>query len=160
MNVRPAAARDLPALLALEHSSPTAAGWSAAEYERLLLAPAPGRVALAAEEEGAVVAFLVAREVEGEWELENLAVEPGARRRGVGSRLLAAFLELARSRGARAIHLEVRESNRAARAFYEKWGFLPSGRRPTYYAQPPEDALIYSISFPPGRGGPALPENG
>jgi ribosomal protein S18 acetylase RimI-like enzyme len=44
--------------------------------------------------------------------------------------------------------LEVRESNRAARAFYEKWAFLEGARRPGYYKDPKEDAILYRLGFP------------
>ena len=49
--------------------------------------------------------------------------------------------------GAAAVFLEVRESNRAARALYEKWAFLESGRRRGYYKDPEEDAILYRIDF-------------
>ena len=50
-------------------------------------------------------------------------------------------------RGAGAVFLEVRESNRAARALYEKWAFLESGRRRGYYKDPEEDAILYRLDF-------------
>ena len=62
-----------------------------------------------------------------EWEIENIAVAGRARRRGLGTRLLGEFLDLAQSRGAEAVFLEVRESNLAARRLYEKWAFVESG---------------------------------
>jgi ribosomal-protein-alanine N-acetyltransferase len=46
-------------------------------------------------------------------------------------------------RDAQLIHLEVRPSNKAARALYQRWGFRESGRRPGYYHSPPEDAILY-----------------
>ena len=48
----------------------------------------------------------------------------------------------------KAIFLEVRESNRAAKALYEKWAFTEEGRRKAYYTDPEEDALILKFSFP------------
>ena len=77
----------------------------------------------------------------------NIAVAGPARRRGLGTRLLGEFLDLARARGADAVFLEVRESNRAARALYEKWAFLECGRRRRYYQDPDEDAILYRIGF-------------
>ena len=50
-------------------------------------------------------------------------------------------------RGAKAVFLEVRESNYAARALYEKWAFVESGRRRRYYQDPNEDAILYRIDF-------------
>ena len=105
------------------------------------------RVALIIEAESAVQGFLVARVVDTEWEIENIAVSGPARRRGLGTRLLGEFLDWARGEGALAVFLEVRESNRAARALYEKWAFVESGRRPRYYREPEEDAIIYRLCF-------------
>lgn len=158
VRIRPATPGDLRAILALERASPTAARWGTALYEELLRAPASGRVALVAEQasgEADVIAFLVARQVEREWEVENIAVNESSRRQGVGSLLLGAFLDLARRSASEAIFLEVRESNHAARALYEKWRFVLSGRRPAYYSAPQEDALVYRLSFPA-----ALSKNG
>jgi ribosomal-protein-alanine N-acetyltransferase len=52
-------------------------------------------------------------------------------------------LAQARHAQGEAIFLEVRESNAAARAFYEKLGFEQMGRRKGYYADGLEDAIIY-----------------
>jgi [ribosomal protein S18]-alanine N-acetyltransferase len=102
-------------------------------------------VALIIQEEACVHGFVVARAVGGEWEIENIAVSGQARKRGLGTRLLGELLDLARARGAEAVFLEVRESNRAARALYEKWSFLESTRRTHYYHDPEEDAILYRM---------------
>ena len=107
----------------------------------------PERVALVIEEDTDIQGFLVARTVEREWEIENIAVAGLARRRGLGTRLLGEFLDLVRGRGAESVFLEVRESNRAARALYEKWAFVEAGRRPCYYRDPEEDAVMYRLLF-------------
>jgi len=62
--------------------------------------------------------------------------------------MVGEFINLAKIIGAKAIFLEVRESNRAARALYEKWAFTEEGRRKSYYKDPEEDALILKFSFP------------
>jgi [ribosomal protein S18]-alanine N-acetyltransferase len=62
--------------------------------------------------------------------------------------LLGAFLDLVREHGGKQVFLEVRESNHAARALYEKWAFVESGRRKMYYHDPPEDALVLRFSSP------------
>ncbi|HXE90373.1 MAG TPA: ribosomal protein S18-alanine N-acetyltransferase [Terriglobales bacterium] len=149
MPVRPATVADLPAMLAIERASPTAAHWPEAEYRRLFAEePTQPRLALVAEEDTSVVGFVVARGVAGEWELENLVVAASVRRRGLGSLLLEALLYRLRALGAAAVFLEVRESNQTARRLYERHGFLSSGRRRAYYQDPPEDALLYRLAFP------------
>ncbi|MFZ0804404.1 MAG: GNAT family N-acetyltransferase, partial [Terriglobales bacterium] len=62
-------------------------------------------------------------------------------------RLLGEFLSRARSRGATAVFLEVRQSNSAARHLYEKWAFRESGLRPAYYRNPDEAAIAYRLDF-------------
>lgn len=74
--------------------------------------------------------------------ITNLAVHPDYRRRGVGRRLLAALERLAARLGARRMTLEVRPSNAAALHLYRRSGFEVRGRRPHYYADSDEDALI------------------
>ena len=135
-------------MLALERHAATAAHWSEAEYERIFAAASPGprRLALVIEEEQPV-GFLVACCLGPEWEIENIAVAGPARRRGLGTRLLGRLLDQAHRQGALSVFLEVRESNVAARALYEKWAFVLSGRRKAYYSDPQEDALTYRFSF-------------
>lgn len=147
LSIRPATAADLPAMMALEKHAATAAHWSAAQYEALFRTSDPGRVALIMQEASGLQGFVIARVVGEEWEVENIAVAGPARRRGLGTRLLGELLDLARARGAAAVFLEVRESNPAARALYEKWAFLESGRRPRYYKDPDEDAILYRLDF-------------
>ena len=68
-----------------------------------------------------------------------------ARRRGLGTRLLHELFGVLRRQGGRALFLEVRESNAAARALYEKCWFVEVGRRPRYYLEPLEDAVMYRL---------------
>jgi [ribosomal protein S18]-alanine N-acetyltransferase len=143
-SIRAAAVGDLPGMMALEKHAATAAHWSAAQYEELFRGSS--RVALIMEEAG-LQGFVIARVVGGEWEIENIAIADPARRRGLGTRLLGEFLDLARAQNAAAVFLEVRESNQAARALYKKWAFVESGCRPGYYKDPGEDAILYRLDF-------------
>ena len=148
VRVRPAAEADLPRLVEIASHSATAAHWSPGEYHKLF-APETlqNRLALVAEEDTHLVGFIVASQIGPEWEIENIAVMGAARRRGLGTRLLGEFIRLVQDGGGREIFLEVRESNLAARAVYEKWAFVEAGRRKQYYDDPPEDALIFKFSF-------------
>ncbi|MGC2181792.1 MAG: ribosomal protein S18-alanine N-acetyltransferase [Terriglobales bacterium] len=147
LSIRSAASADLPAMMALEKHAVTAAHWSAQQYEVLFRASEPGRVTQVIEDESGLQGFVIARAVDREWEIENIAIAGPARRRGLGTHLLGELLDLARARGADAVFLEVRESNRAARALYEKWAFLEGGRRRGYYKDPEEDAILYRLGF-------------
>ena len=143
MPVRTATAADIPLLLRLERDSPTAAHWSETHYHSIFAQAA--RLALIVDELG----FLIAHGIDGEWEIENILVAGQARRRGLASELMRAFLERVGGQGPELIFLEVRESNLPARAFYEKWGFEQKGRRSHYYRDPDEDALTYRLGSSP-----------
>lgn len=145
MQTRPATPGDIPAMMAVEKHAVTASHWSVQQYEALFSETGPNHVALVIEEDSAIQGFLVARSVEREWEIENIAVAGPARRRGLGSGLLGEFLDLVRQHGAESVFLEVRESNRAARALYEKWAFVEAARRESYYREPEEDAVVYRL---------------
>jgi ribosomal-protein-alanine N-acetyltransferase len=147
MRIRRATLADIPALMALEKHAATAAHWSLQQYETAFSAEAPSRVVLILEKEAGVQAFITGRALGEEWEIENIAVAGPVRRRGLGTRLLGEFLDLARGGGAKAVFLEVRESNLAARRLYEKWAFVESGRRTRYYRGPEEDAMVYRLGF-------------
>ena len=147
LSIRPASATDLPAMMALEKRAATAAHWSGEQYQALFRGSDPGRVALVMQEESGLQGFVIARVLDDEWEIENIVIAGPARRRGLGTRLLGELLDLARGQGAAAVFLEVRESNHAARALYEKWAFLESGHRRRYYRHPEEDAILYRLGF-------------
>jgi ribosomal-protein-alanine acetyltransferase len=139
----------------LERESATAAHWSRQQYADALATSDPQsveRVVLIAEDEGAgveseIFGFLVAQRVDVEWELENIVVANGVRRRGTGTLLLMELITRARAAGGCAIFLEVRESNQAARAFYRKMGFEETGARSLYYASPAENAVLYRLKL-------------
>jgi ribosomal-protein-alanine N-acetyltransferase len=131
--------------MALEKHAAAAAHWSREQYEKALGSDV--RSVLVLEERFGVEGFLVGRRVDAEWEVENVAIASSARRRGLGTRLVGEFLNLARTRGAQSIYLEVRESNRGARRLYEKWAFVESGRRKSYYRDPEEDAVLYRLDL-------------
>jgi ribosomal-protein-alanine N-acetyltransferase len=74
--------------------------------------------------------------------INNVAIRPPLRGRGIGTALLHHVLAEARRLGAKRATLEVRASNDAARRLYERLGFYVAARRPDYYTNPVEDALI------------------
>lgn len=78
------------------------------------------------------IGFSLVRTVADESELLLIAVLPDQHRRGVGTLLLEAFLDSARSAGLARVHLEVRDGNPAI-GMYQAAGFSPVGRRRNYY---------------------------
>lgn len=78
----------------------------------------------------------------GEASLYTLTVSPKARRTGAGGALLRESMEALRGEGAETAFLEVRASNAGAIALYEQAGFVADGRRPRFYQNPTEDAVL------------------
>ena len=76
--------------------------------------------------------------------IDNIAVFPFARNKGVGKMLLTALEEKAKETEACFITLEVRSGNTVARNLYEKFGFINQGTRKNFYDNPKEDAVIYT----------------
>ena len=134
-------------MMALEKHAATAAHWTVEQYEVVFRASSLDRLAMLIEEESQVQGFVIARVVGEEWEIENMAIAGPARRRGLGTRLFGELLDLARAKGVRAVFLEVRESNLPAIALYRKLGFSTVGRRPHYYRQPDESAILLHLKI-------------
>jgi ribosomal-protein-alanine N-acetyltransferase len=97
---------------------------------------------LASYEEGPPVGFCSFWRVLDELHINNLAVLPDFRHRGVGSELLQFVLREGAALGALRATLEVRRSNTPALMLYERFGFTVAGIRRDYYTNPQEDALI------------------
>jgi len=85
----------------------------------------------------------------GEAHLLNLSVAAARQRSGHGSALLKEVMRLARGRGAQHMFLEVRPSNLAGKALYERFGFHEVAVRPGYYPAHAgrEDALVLTLAL-------------
>lgn len=81
----------------------------------------------------------------GEIHLMNLAVRPEERGKGFGRYLLTKMIERGTVDGSQVVWLEVRPSNQRARALYEKAGFTEMARRPRYYRDTKEDAILMAL---------------
>ncbi len=97
---------------------------------------------LVAEEDGIVAGYIGSQSVLPESDVMNVAVNPAFRRRGIAEALVSALCRELKQAGNETLTLEVRASNGPAIALYEKLGFAQIGRRPNYYRNPKEDALI------------------
>jgi [ribosomal protein S18]-alanine N-acetyltransferase len=130
---------DSVAIAELESRSAGAAKWGEAAYRNI---GADRITGWAAARENVLKGFILVRTLTDEMEILNLAVEPDARRKGTGARLLACAIEEAKRANVKHVYLEVRESNSAARGLYASAGFTEQGRRKKYYSQPVADALL------------------
>jgi len=142
MRVRPMTAADLRPAMEIAAGLQEAPRWADSAYLAAVDPEAlPRRIALAAEDP--------------ERGVETIAVAVESQRRGVGRRLMAALEAELKRKGVQKLHLEVRASNWAAQVFYRALGFEETGRRPLYYADPVEDAVLMRLSLEcasPGLG--------
>jgi ribosomal-protein-alanine N-acetyltransferase len=147
MRLRPGAPEDIPSMIVLERQSPSAAHWSVDSYRQVFDQGIAVRIVLVVDDEGSIRGFLIARTAGEECELENIIVASSSQRCGLGSKLIQELIAIARSQRTPGIFLEVRDSNVAARSLYEKCGFTISGRRKSYFTDPAEDAVLYTLTF-------------
>ena len=89
-----------------------------------------------------VIGYICAEQILEECHILDLAVHPDFRRMKIATSLAEDVMEEMRRRGGRSVYLEVRISNAAAKALYERLGFRVAGMRKDYYALPVEDAMI------------------
>ncbi len=135
---------DLPEVLAIESLS-FSEPWTEEMFVHELSSGGITNHLVARADEGSgphIVGYLCAWIVSGELHINNIAVHPGYRRRGVASHLLEEILRRAKVIGATAGYLEVRASNEAAKAMYLQYDFKLVGRRRNYYDHPREDAIV------------------
>jgi ribosomal-protein-alanine N-acetyltransferase len=170
--IRPLAAADLDAIVAIATASREAPLWKPSDYA-LFVAGTPGpnphllRAGFVAQANSAAApvlgfacATLLRDGQENRAELDTVAVLPAARRQGIGGGLMGGVLAWAAAEGARHVSLEVRASNAAALALYGRYGFCVEGRRAGYYADPQEDALLLGrLVTPESSSGPISTEN-
>jgi ribosomal-protein-alanine N-acetyltransferase len=129
--IRRAVESDLPAIAGIQRASPEAAQWSVSDYL--------GHDCWVATVGDRLAGYLVCRAVaEDEREVLNIAVHPEFRRSGIARALLEAECD----RNLSYYFLEVRASNKTARAFYSVMGFTEAGVRPAYYEDPPESGIV------------------
>ncbi len=151
-----ATAQDAPALADLErrcHSHP----WTIAHFERSIGGGPGGRRVLVLRGSdhplGGILAYCAVESVLDEAHIHNLAVRPDLRRRRLGLWLLRQTLDILARQGTRSFLLEVRASNQPALALYGGLGFGEVGRRPGYYRDPLEDAIVlqFGLAPPPAK---------
>jgi ribosomal-protein-alanine N-acetyltransferase len=139
--IRRARPEDAPRLAEILEDSPETVKWLPADTATdTSLA---GTLLLVSESPQEITGFLLARQAADEAEILNIAVRRANRRTGVATALLLYALKELRARNATRLFLEVRQSNAPAIAFYCRHGFCQVGKRPAYYRQPSEAALVF-----------------
>jgi ribosomal-protein-alanine N-acetyltransferase len=154
--IRPAKAADLAEVILLERENVTAPHWSAADYAALLRPERGVRRCLYIASEGLelggfAVGSAAGTRPDAEAELETVVVRKRLRRQGLGSALCRAVMEWSHREGAAVISLEVRAASPWALRLYGGLGFVATGRRPGYYRNPTDDAVIMRCALAGGR---------
>lgn len=139
--LRPAVEGDLRDVVRIEKLC-FADPWTEESFRRLLAGQPAIFLVAAVPPNSAIIGYAIAFSIDEDAEVLNVAVEPSFRGKGLAGQMLDAVLIQLRARGVRTAFLEVRESNRAARALYGSRGFTEIGRRVRYYRKPVEDALV------------------
>ena len=138
--LRPMSLEDVPQVAAIDRAS-FPLPWSEASF-RSELDRNPAAHMIVAASQRRVAGYAGFWLVVDEAHLSTLAVHPDSRRQGLGDRLLREAMRVAVAHGAEMMTLEVRPSNTVARRLYEKRGFREVGRRPRYYKDNLEDAIL------------------
>jgi len=129
--IRPANSKDVDELLRLENACFEHDRLSRTDFRNALRASRA--LLLVHSEGGRLTAYALLRMKGRQGHLHSLAVDPAARRGGLGRRLIAAAEAAARERGARHMQLELREDNGAAEALYASLGYRHHGTWLAYY---------------------------
>ena len=150
VDVVPATADQAEACAAL-HEKSFKTAWDAASLARLIGADAATSLIAVTGPQHQVIGLVLAFSAVDEAEILTLAVDPGWRRLGIGTRLIDTLIERLAEIGIRELFLEVAAGNDAARRLYRSLRFAETGRRRGYYADGddgPEDAVILRRSIP------------
>jgi ribosomal-protein-alanine N-acetyltransferase len=142
MNIRLMSAADLASVAQLDQIS-FSQPWPPAAFQLELINT--NARCWVTDSDGVVVAALVLWRVLDEAHIATIAVHPDFRQRGIGKALLQAGMDAAYEEGARIYHLEVRDGNLPARKMYADFGFEVVGRRPGYYKDNGEDAILLTL---------------
>ena len=137
--IRPMEISDVPEAARLEEET-FSMPWKESDFIEMI--EAPYAHFYVADHDGRIVGIIGLRDLSGEGEITNVAVNNDFKRRGIGSLLVSKVIEESTKFGIGDLTLEVRASNEAAIRLYDKFGFKSEGIRPGFYEKPVEDALI------------------
>ncbi|MFC1868362.1 ribosomal protein S18-alanine N-acetyltransferase [Thermodesulfobacteriota bacterium] len=95
----------------------------------------------------AVLGYICCWMFDSEIQVINFAVHPAERGQRLGQLIMTSMIETGISKGVKRLWLEVRPSNAAAKGLYTKLGFHEIGRRPRYYTETNEDAIVMALEL-------------
>ena len=139
---------DLDRVMEIADSTKNAPNWRREAYLAAIdPAGSPRRVSMVAESSSDLAGFAIASLNLPEAELETIVSAVPFQRRGVARNLVDFVVKYLRTEAVSEVLLEVRASNLQALAFYRAVGFVESGKRPRYYAEPVEDAILMRLDL-------------
>jgi ribosomal-protein-alanine N-acetyltransferase len=147
LSVRSYEPHDIAAILALERECATAPQWGEGFWRGHFPGDAALRGVIVAEMDEQVHGYVVVAQAVGIAELQSVVVSADMRQQGLGLALCERAMQWARKCGAKSIELEVRGSNVAALGLYRRLGFVEQGKRPKYYRDPEEDAVLMAAQL-------------
>jgi len=139
MIVRPMDSKDLDSVLALERDS-FHEPWTVQHFQ-YELKENPYGFTFVGEQDGTILGFINFWIMFEQATINQIAVVPKYRHRGIGAVLMEDALMRMKKAGVSQINLEVRVSNKIAQAFYKKFEFKEALLKPQYYHDG-EDALL------------------
>ena len=142
--IRKMTLEDVPGVIDLDQKS-FSLPWPERSF-RYELTANPASRCWVAELDGRIVGMIVVWLILDEAHVATIATHPDFRRQGIGTQLLAHALRHLMDEGARSSFLEVRESNTGAQDMYRKFGYEATGRRPRYYRDNNEDAILMNLA--------------
>ncbi|MBN2724898.1 MAG: ribosomal protein S18-alanine N-acetyltransferase [Deltaproteobacteria bacterium] len=119
--------------------------WSRDAFISELSIPHSFSVGIKSRKYNSILAFAVFWLIDDEVHILNIAVNPQFRKKGLARYLLSSIITQAKSVLCKFVFLEVRPSNKSALALYESMNFVFVGKRPGYYSDTGEDALLYTL---------------
>jgi ribosomal-protein-alanine N-acetyltransferase len=144
LTIRKMTLEDMPSIIDLDQKS-FSLPWPERSFRFELTANSASRCWVA-ELDGKIVGMIVVWLIVDEAHVATIATHPDFRRQGIGTKLLSHALRLMMEEGAVSSFLEVRESNFGAQEMYRKFGYEVSGRRPRYYKDNNEDAILMNLA--------------
>lgn len=141
--IRKMTLEDVPGVIELDQKS-FSLPWPERSF-RFELSANPASRSWVAELDGKIVGMIVVWLVLEEAHVATLATHPDYRRQGIGTKILSHALLHLMEEGAHSSFLEVRESNLSAQNMYRKFGYETTGRRPRYYKDNNEDAILMNL---------------
>jgi ribosomal-protein-alanine N-acetyltransferase len=143
IEIRKMTVEDIPEVVEIDRSSFTLP-WTERSFQYEVTENGAARCWVT-EVDGQVAAMLVLWVIVDEAHIATIATHPKFRRRGFAKKMLIKSLVSAREEGVKKALLEVRARHVVAQKIYCDIGFVEVGRRPMYYRDNGEDAVLMTM---------------